>query len=210
MRFLLVSIFLASLAVLAGCASMSADECLTADWRAIGYEDGAGGQGPEAFGDRRRACAEHGVTAGFEAYNAGRAEGLTYFCRPRNGYSLGTRGRRYSGVCPKELEPAFLAAHADGLGLYERESDLKRLRKGLRRLEARSEEVDRLLAEKTAGLLAPDLPVEERAALVDEVRKLTEEKIDVEVRLRELEAEQLDAKEDYEAYRRYVTSRYGA
>ena len=87
---------------------MSTEECLTADWRAIGYEDGAQGQNPDYFGERRKACAEHGITADFDAYLVGRAEGLALFCRPPNGYRLGVRDYNYSGVCPVELEDAFL------------------------------------------------------------------------------------------------------
>jgi hypothetical protein len=30
---------------LGGCAGMDAEECRTADWRAIGYEDGVQGEG---------------------------------------------------------------------------------------------------------------------------------------------------------------------
>ncbi len=53
---------------LAGCASgMDSAECVTADWRAIGYEDGSQGRGTGAFAARRKACADHGVTPKFEA-----------------------------------------------------------------------------------------------------------------------------------------------
>lgn len=54
---------------LAGCASgMDSAECVTADWRAIGYEDGSQGRGANSFSERRKACADHGVTPNFEAY----------------------------------------------------------------------------------------------------------------------------------------------
>ena len=42
----------------AACASMSEDECRTADWRTIGYEDGAAGASATALGHRREACAD--------------------------------------------------------------------------------------------------------------------------------------------------------
>ena len=139
----------------------------------------------------------------------GRYEGLAYFCRPRNGYDLGTRGYRYSGVCPTDLEAEFVAAHAEGFGLYERHSALKRIRKRLNRLQARSNQIEHLLAEQTVLLLAPDVSAEDRAALVVDLKQLTEEKVEAEVRIRDLEAELAEAEHDYEDYRRYVASRYG-
>ena len=123
----------ALLLALGGCASASMDqaECQTADWRAVGYEDGTKGYSASAFGQHRRACAEHGITAGFDAYLAGHGEGLAIFCRPQNGYRLGAGGKRYSGVCPANLEGAFLDAHGVGYGLYERRAKLNRLSKSL-------------------------------------------------------------------------------
>lgn len=209
MRSLFVVFSLISLAALSGCAGMDAKECLAADWRAIGYEDGARGLGPDAFGERRRDCAEHGVTAEFEPYMTGRYEGLAYFCRPRNGYELGTRGYRYAGVCPGDLEADFLSAHAEGFGLYERHSALQRIGKRLNRLKKQSHEIEHLLAEQTALLLAPDLPAEERAALVIDLKQLAEQKVEVELRIRDLEVEQAEAKRDYEDYRRFVAARHG-
>ena len=40
MRWMLLAVLLTALG---GCAGMGADECRTADWRAIGYEDGVQG-----------------------------------------------------------------------------------------------------------------------------------------------------------------------
>ena len=78
---------------LGGCASMSADECATSNWSAVGYEDGSRGYTTERFGAHRKACAKHGVTADFQAYQQGREQGLVEFCQrvPR-----GTRGPRAS------------------------------------------------------------------------------------------------------------------
>ena len=53
---------------LAGCASMSEEECRYVDWRTVGYEDGAAGQGAERLASRRKACAEHGVRGRIEAH----------------------------------------------------------------------------------------------------------------------------------------------
>lgn len=196
------------LLALGACAGMDSDECLTADWRAIGYEDGVQGQSAAYFGTRRKACAEHGVTADFDAWLAGRAEGVAHFCRPQNGYRLGTQGHPDPGVCPMVLEAAFVAAHADGYGLYERGVVLDRLRKRLRDSRKRSKEIEYLLAERTATLIAPHLAPRERATVAIELKQLTEERIDLERAIDRLEHEHAAAELEYEDYRSRIADRH--
>jgi len=198
------------LLALGGCAGMDSDECRTADWRAIGYEDGVQGQSAAYFGTRRKACAEHGITANFDAYLAGRAEGLAHFCRPQNGYQLGMHGHQYPGVCPVELEEAFLAAHADGYGVYERGAALDHIRRRLHRSQERAKSIEYRLAERTALLISPALAPTERATLVIELKQLTEEKIDLERSIDELEQDYAVAELEYEDYRRRITDQRAA
>ena len=205
-RMALTIIFLLALG---GCAGMDAEECRTADWRAIGYEDGVQGQSAAYFGTRRKACAEHGVTADFDAYLAGRAAGVAHFCRPQNGYHLGVQGQPYAGVCPAELEPAFLAAHGDGYGLYERSATLERIRKRLYHSRERAKSIEHRLAASTALLMAPDLVTAERATVVVELKQLSEERINLARSIDRLEHDYDAAELDYENFRRHVAGRYG-
>ena len=76
------------LIALGGCASMSGDECATSDWTAVGYEDGSRGYTSDRFGNHRKACAKHGITPDFQAYQQGRTDGLVEFCQPSRGYNL--------------------------------------------------------------------------------------------------------------------------
>src|SRR5215468_2471108 len=85
--------------LLAGCASMSKDECLAVDWRTIGYEDGVEGRSGDRIAEHRKACAKYGVRADLDLYQQGRNQGLREFCQPVNGYRLGVRGGTYYGVC---------------------------------------------------------------------------------------------------------------
>ena len=194
--------------VLAGCAGMDAAECRTADWRAIGYEDGAQGRTPEYFGERRKACAGHGVVANFNAYLAGRDEGLAHFCRPQNGYRLGTQGRSYTGVCPARLEKAFIAAHADGYGLHTRRVALKRIEKRLRHSKKRANEIEHLLAENTALLFSSDTGASERAVIAVDLKQLAEEKIELEAAIHQLEHDHARAEREYERYQNHIASRH--
>ena len=194
---------------LGGCASMDSAECRAADWRAIGYEDGVQGQSPDYFGKRRKACAGHGITADFEAYLAGRDEGVAYFCRPRNGYSLGARGYTYSGACPVALEGAFLAAHAEGYGLYERQAALAAIRKRLHHSKERAKDIEYILVEKTVLLVSSEVEVTDRAAIAVELKQLAVEMADVEISIRQLEHDYAVAERDYEDYRNHLSYRRG-
>ena len=84
--------------LVAGCAGMNRNECLSANWYAVGLEDGARGQPLERLGTHRRACAEHGVAPDAERYVAGRNEGLKGFCTYERGFSEGGRPRQWRGV----------------------------------------------------------------------------------------------------------------
>ena len=188
---------------------MNSAECRTANWQAIGYEDGAEGQNLDAFGDRRKACAKHGVAPNFEAYLAGRDDGLTIFCRPQNGYRLGARGRRYTGVCPAGLEAAFVGAHTEGYGLYRLSTALKGIDRRLRRNKQRAKRIEFLLAEKTTLLIGPEGAASERAALAIELKQLAVERGEVEEAIRQLEHDHAVAEHEYEDYRLRVGYRYG-
>ncbi len=208
MRRILATALLLALAACSSSSGMGEAECQTADWRAIGYEDGAQGYSPESFGGRRKACAEHGVTAKFDAYQSGHAEGLARFCRPQNGYQLGTRGQRYTGICPAHLEGAFLAAHADGYGLYERRAAINRIGRQLSYSKRRASEIEYLVVEKTTLMLSPTLLATERALIAVELKQLVEEKTEIERSIPQLEVDHVEAQRDYEAYRNHVANRH--
>ena len=142
-------------ALLAGCATLDRDECRTANWYAIGLEDGAKGRALDRLGEHRRACAEYGVTLDPDRYVAGRNEGLKTFCTFEQGYSQGRAGNGYSGACPAETAKVFLAGHQRGRELYElhrRQDTLEReinriknaLREGIPNPRTRAQEVERL------------------------------------------------------------------
>src|SRR3954463_9797073 len=154
MRGSLIASSLALLA-LAGCASLDKDECRTADWRAIGLEDGVKGLALERLGDHRKACAKYGVTPDTDRYIAGRTEGLMTYCTPDNGYRVGRTGESYRGVCPELATPGFVAAYNRGHelhSLHTRLSSVDReigsikesLKDGARNPRERAGQVDRL------------------------------------------------------------------
>lgn len=102
------------LLTLSACATMDRDECLTVDWRTVGFEDGVAGHSGDRIGQHRKACAEYGVTPDLTAYQAGRDEGLHEYCVPANGFRLGSQGGSYGGVCPTDVEVGFIDAYQSG------------------------------------------------------------------------------------------------
>ena len=123
-------------ASLSGCASMSSDECTNSNWRAVGYEDGSRGYTSDRFSNHRKACAKHGVTADFQAYQDGRNQGLVEFCQPGRGFNVGASGGRYNGVCAADLEPRFLEAYRIGYQLYSLRANHPRSRLHEQQLES--------------------------------------------------------------------------
>lgn len=158
--------------VLQGCASMSRNECLNADWYAIGYESGIRGQHEAQISEHRKACAEHGVTPDLARYLAGRDAGLQRFCEPRNGYRLGRAGTGYAGVCPQRLEGEFLQAYGAGREMYDAQQNINRLG---RRIDARQADLRSLneeLADKQAELIAFGTTPQRRALLLGQLVEL--------------------------------------
>jgi hypothetical protein len=140
-RCLLAGLALACLG-LASCSSTpSKTACAAMDWRTVGYEDGAAGYPASRIGVHRRACGEHGVAPDFDAYQAGRAEGLNEYCTAANGYRVGASGGQYANVCPIEREADFVQAYSEGQGLYVLRS---RVSSTGSQLSARRRELERL------------------------------------------------------------------
>lgn len=195
---------------LGGCAGTSMDkaECKTADWKAIGYEDGAKGYNTDAFGNRRKACAQHGIAANFDIYRAGHAEGIALYCRPQNGYKLGVRGYRYGGACPSHLAGTFHAANNDGYGLYERRLARDRIGSKLRNSKRRAQEIERLIAQKTANLISRRMSPNRIANSAIQLKQLGEEKAELAHAIPQLEEDYADASRVYEGYRNSVANRY--
>src|SRR5512139_1467654 len=116
-RYLSAALLLIALAM-SGCSTMNKQECLSVDWRTVGYEDGVAGYSGDRIAQHRKACAKYGVQTDLDQYQGGRAQGLREYCKPANGYRLGSRGGSYGGVCPADMEDGFMSAFEVGHQLY--------------------------------------------------------------------------------------------
>lgn len=179
----------AALLGLSGCATMSADECAMSDWHTIGFEDGSRGYTGDRLGEHRKACAKHGVAPDFEAYRAGREEGLREFCQPSRAFNLGASGGRYNGVCGPDTEPQFIDAFNSGHHLYTLRSAVK---SATYQINAREAELDRtkdVIRQKEAAVIASETTPQDRVLFLADIKDLSE-------RMGELEAEIDDLIED--------------
>jgi len=163
-----------ALLALAGCATMSKEECEATDWRTVGYEDGAMGQGIERLASRRQACAKHGVSLDLAAYRAGRDEGLLEFCQPANGFRAGTRGRDYSGACPAHLAADFEDAYRAGRELWRLESRVNDTLRSIADRYGELEDIDASLVAQSLVMVAEESTAEERAQALLDTRTMTE------------------------------------
>lgn len=121
-----------TVALLAGCASMSEEECLTADWYERGAMDGRHGQSTAILDRHREACAKAGVVPDTEQFHKGHNVGIREFCRPENGTSTGHRGYRYQGICPADLHDAFVERYRAAYRVYEAKSRTDTVQRDIR------------------------------------------------------------------------------
>lgn len=194
--------------VLSACATMSGDECVTSDWSAVGFEDGARGYTTERFASHRKACAKHGVTADFRAYREGRDEGLVQFCQPSRGYNLGVSGASYNGVCDIALEEEFLDAYRVGHQLYTLQSNVESADS---RISAKRHELDLLeddVRAAEAAVIAEDTTTEDRVRLLGDLKHYSERTGELEEEIEQLIYDRARYANELENYQRSVTA-YG-
>lgn len=133
-RYVLLAAFM--LVGLSACATLSEGECRSGDWRSIGIEDGAKGRTPSYLGKHAQACAEYGITPDRVAWEAGRQEGLPFYCTPANAWEEGSDGRRLSPVCPDENLLRLQDANRRGL-IYNRiVRDMREVQRDIDRINA--------------------------------------------------------------------------
>lgn len=192
--------------VLGGCASMSADECLTVDWTSIGYEDGSRGYTADRLGAHRKACAKHGVTPDFAAYQRGHAQGVEAFCQPGRAFSFGENGGRYNGICPAHMEPEFLEAYNAGHKLYSLRSSLSAANSMIYSKEQEMEYAQKRIVEAEVALISDEATAEERILLLNELKDLAERMGELEAEIEQLIADRARIEQELQYYESTITA----
>lgn len=158
-----------------GCATMSAKECLTADWRLIGFEDASNGYPVQRIGEHREACTEVRVVPNLEEYTTGHRQGVLGYCTTANGYAVGLRGREYAGICPPEMEYLFLAGYNPGRDIHQATEAVRALERRARALEEDLEELEAELRHHKEALHREEPEAERRKELRAAIRNLENE-----------------------------------
>jgi hypothetical protein len=194
---LLLACFAAS-----GCVSsqLSKSECLVADWRTVGYEDGAAGRGADRIGRHRKACADAGVQPDLVAYQAGREAGLAEYCRAANGYRVGLAGGSYAGICPVELAAEFESAYAEGHDTYVRQQRLNNTVSRLASSRRQLEEIEKKLVAQGLVVLDSSSTTEQRALALTETKQLAERKSRLQTEIAQLEVDRRHYERELEAH----------
>ena len=196
-----------SIAGLSGCASMNADECATSDWSAIGYEDGSRGYTADRFGNHRKACAKHGVTANFQSYRLGRDQGLEDFCQPGRGFSYGANGGHYNGVCAAGMEPEFLEAYRAGHKLHTLRANVSAANSRLYSLESELDNTKNRIVAAELLLINSETTTDERVALLVELKELSERKGKLKGEIKQVVADLARFEQDLQYYEQTVAAR---
>ncbi len=184
---LFIGVILALLTLLQGCATLDKDECMLADWRLIGYQDGVAGKSAAVVGEYREDCAKHAVVPDLDAYRAGRVEGLQQYCKAGNGYRLGNAGRDFAGVCPTAVEGDFRDAYNTGRQLYLARSAVNKTHA---RISNRKQTLSNLKdnrVRKLADLIADGLKADQRVMILHDLNELQQELHSVEDEIVDLE-----------------------
>lgn len=129
--------------LLAGCATMSPEECRYANWHDVGWRDGSEGRTLALFNSRVEDCTEGGVRVDGNAYLRGRDEGLKHYCRLDNAVAVGLAGDRYEGVCPAPIDAEFRRRHALAYNVYSANAEVARIDDRMQALDRRLHQLDR-------------------------------------------------------------------
>jgi hypothetical protein len=182
-------VILTSLAaqILSGCATLTKEQCINAEWYSIGYEDGLDGRPRSRLGQHREACAEYGVAPEPAKYLSGYEKGLTAFCVPHNGYRAGMAGRSIRVTCPAALSRDFSAAYAYGKRIHAAARSCREQKKAVNSKTRELEELRSRARQVEQELIAGKEP--NRGRLMARSRELARREMQLEREIARLEAD---------------------
>ncbi len=198
------------LALTGACETMSVDECRVADWRSLGFQDGANGTTLEKFSAREKSCSKAGVTAHFEPYSAGRADGLRSFCTPERGFRAALSGYVYQGVCPASAEPEFLIGYDDGRMAYQATSAVSSLQSDINSLKYRLDDYDKDIRDHRRTLDSASATAEEKEKSRKRIAELRDDRKSAERDLRGKEDDLYWRENDLARTRDQIGLRWGS
>lgn len=191
---------------MAGCASMSPEECKTANWVEVGYSDATAGQASSRIQDHREACADSGVQVNFENYLAGFERGLPVYCTATSGFNKAASGYDYPSQCDRVKYPAVGEGFSAGAEVYRltlsrQELERERERKKRQSIEL-GDQIQALQSQLNADKKANKANYEQRRrldTLQELARDLRSEVFDLDARIRDLGVQEDQLKQSFYA-----------
>ncbi len=187
-----------------GCATMNKSECLGADWRIVGLEDGSAGKPLANIGRHREACAEHEVNPVLDHYKQGHSEGVRRFCTPHKGFQVGLRGRGHSDVCPADLRNEFIVAYEDGLELHAVRSAAARARNRMKTVKKKLDHLDKSITRLEIILISGEGNANSRINWLLKMKDAQSQRDQLEEELSELEIEIVSLQDESD----YLSSKF--
>ncbi|MEQ8747907.1 DUF2799 domain-containing protein [Pyruvatibacter sp.] len=154
---------------LSACATLTAEQCTTANWQQLGYQDAVSGHTPDRLAQHFDACTEHGITPDQTLYEMGHSEGARVYCDPENAFRLGVAGTAPAPICPADMAVIFNDNHAAGFGLFERRRAVNESRNAMVRAERAIEDLERYSADLENELAFQNPTPERRNTIVIEL-----------------------------------------
>lgn len=184
-RYLTLLPGLALVLSMAGCATLDKENCLSADWQLIGFNDGVEGRDAGRLEQHRDACSDYGVVPQMDQYLLGYDQGVRRYCSALNGYKEARMGKALNAVCNGDLQPEFGRGFELGAQAYQQVTRLESVRHELNILtsEQRSDVSER--NEKREQLIMDGISSDARSFLLSEIVELEHE-----IRLRKAQIKQ--------------------
>lgn len=160
-KFLLCSLF--SCLAVSGCQTMSAGECMSADWYRIGQQDGNAGQN-ENIGRRLDSCRENNVAVApdsVSAYRTGYMQGVRNYCQPNRIMNDALIGIDRINVCPLETQNHLQPFSQAGLRIFHANQRIDQINRDQNRLS------DELSNTKTTEKRAWEIRRQQRQLIYD-------------------------------------------
>ncbi len=123
------------------------------------------------------------------------------FCNPQNGFRIGTRGASYNGVCPAELDSAFLDAYHSGRHLYTLRARIDSTAQQISSMRSEQDRIDSELASVAVQILDTSITKEQRAQLLLDSKRMAERKGELKARIPQLEHDLIEYRRQLDEYR---------
>ncbi len=162
--------------LLGGCATLTAEECTTANWQQLGYTDAVAGNPPTRLAQHYKACTEYGITPNTAQYEAGHAEGARIYCAPINAFKLGDSGAQPANICPSDMALTFNNNYTAGRGLFDRRAAVNQSRDAIYSAEREIDSLENRSTDLQNRLAYGNPPEPERTAIIVELEDNREDR----------------------------------